>query len=138
MAGIEHGWIRAFVLRRWKRRYRRYAAPGIFNTDQGSQFTSEVFTKVLKDHDIQISMDGKGRWIDNVFVERLWRSVKYEDVYLHAYETPAELRAGLMRYFKFYNTRPAPQRAGPTHPGCGVLRTGRPRIGGLNSMEDFT
>lgn len=83
----------------------RYAAPGIFNTDQGSQFTSEVFTKVLKDHDIQISMDGKGRWIDNVYVERLWRSVKYEDVYLHAYETPAELRAGLMRYFKFYNTR---------------------------------
>ena len=84
---------------------RRYGAPGIFNTDQGSQFTSEAFTKVLKDHDIQISMDGKGRWVDNVFVERLWRSVKYEDIYLHADETPAELRAGLMRYFKFYNTR---------------------------------
>ena len=83
----------------------RYGAPGIFNTDQGSQFTSEAFTKVLKDHDIQISMDGKGRWVDNVFVERLWRSVKYEDIYLHADETPAELRAGLMRYFKFYNTR---------------------------------
>ena len=84
---------------------RRYGAPGIFNTDQGSQFTSEAFTKVLKDHDIQISMDGNGRWVDNVFVERLWRSVKYEDIYLHADETPAELRAGLMRYFKFYNTR---------------------------------
>jgi putative transposase len=83
----------------------RYGAPGIFNTDQGSQFTLEAFTKVLTDHDIQISMDGKGRWLDNVFVERLWRSVKYEDIYLHAYETPAELRAGLTRYFKFYNTR---------------------------------
>ena len=56
-------------------------------------------------HDIEISMDGKGRWVDNVFVERLWRSVKYEDVYLCAYETPAELRAGLTRYFDFYNTR---------------------------------
>ena len=83
----------------------RYGAPGIFNTDQGSQFTSEAFTKVLKDHDIQISMDGKGRWVDNVFVERLWRSVKYEDVYLHAYQTPAELRAGLTSSFMFYNTR---------------------------------
>jgi putative transposase len=83
----------------------RYGAPGIFNTEQGSQFTSEAFTKVLKDHDIQISMDGKGRWVDNVFVERLWPSAKYEDVYLHAYQTPAELRAGLTSYFKFYNTR---------------------------------
>ncbi len=60
---------------------------------------------MLKAHDIKISMDGKGRWVDNVFVERLWRSVKYEDVYLRAYETPAELRAGLTRYFAFYNTR---------------------------------
>ena len=83
----------------------RFGTPEIFNTDQGSQFTSEAFTHVLKDHGIAISMDGKGRWVDNVFVERLWRSVKYEDVYLHAYETPAELRAGLARYFAFYNTR---------------------------------
>ncbi len=83
----------------------RYGAPDIFNTDQGSQFTSEAFTAVLKDHGINISMDGKGRWVDNVFVERLWRSVKYEDVYLRAYETPTELRAGLGRYFEFYNTR---------------------------------
>ncbi len=65
----------------------RFGAPDIFNTDQGSQFTSEAFTGVLNDHGIAISMDGKGRWVDNVFVERLWRSVKYEDVYLHAYET---------------------------------------------------
>jgi putative transposase len=83
----------------------RFGAPEIFNTDQGTQFTSEAFTDVLKDHGIDISMDGKGRWVDNVFVERLWRSVKYEDVYLRAYETPAALRAGLARYFAFYNTR---------------------------------
>ncbi len=81
----------------------RFGAPDIFNTDQGSQFTSEAFTDVLKAHGIDISMDGKGRWVDNVFVERLWRSVKYEDVYLRAYETPTELRAGLTRYFEFYN-----------------------------------
>jgi len=83
----------------------RFGAPEIFNTDQGSQFTSEAFTGVLKSHDIDISMDGKGRWVDNVLVERLWRSVKYEDVYLRAYETSTELRAGLARYFTFYNTR---------------------------------
>ena len=83
----------------------RYGAPEIFNTDQGAQFTSEAFTGVLKDHEIAISMDGKGRWVDNVFVERLWRSVKYEDVYLRAYGTPAELRTGLTRYFEFYNQR---------------------------------
>ena len=83
----------------------RFGAPEIFNTDQGSQFTSEAFTDALKSHGIDISMDGKGRWVDNVFVERLLRSVKYEDVYLHAYETPTELRAGLARYFTFYNTR---------------------------------
>ncbi len=83
----------------------RFGTPEIFNTDQGSQFTSEAFTGVLNDHGIHISMDGKGRWIDNVFVERLWRSVKYEDVYLRAYETPTELRAGLARYFAFYNAR---------------------------------
>ncbi len=84
---------------------RRFGAPEIFNTDQGAQFTSEAFTGVLKDNGVDISMDGKGRWVDNVFVERLWRSVKYEDVYLRAYETPTELRAGLGRYFEFYNTR---------------------------------
>jgi putative transposase len=83
----------------------RFGAPEIFNTDQGAQFTCEAFTGVLEDHGVAISMDGKGRWVDNVFVERLWRSVKYEDVYLRAYETPIELRAGLGRYFEFYNTR---------------------------------
>ena len=82
----------------------RYGTPEIFNTDQGAQYTSEAFTAVLHAHGVSISMDGKGRWVDNVFVERLWRSVKYEDVYLRAYETPADLRAGLARYFTFYNT----------------------------------
>ena len=84
---------------------RRYGPPEIFNTDQGAQFTSEAFTSLLKAHDIAIGMDGKGRWVDNVMVERLWQSVKYEDVYLYTYETPAALRSGLTRYFDFYNTR---------------------------------
>lgn len=83
----------------------RHGPPDIFNSDQGCQFTSEAFTNVLEAHDIAISMDGKGRWVDNVIIERLWRSVKYEDIYLHAYETPANLRAGLTRYFTFYNTQ---------------------------------
>ena len=81
----------------------RYGTPDIFNTDQGSQFTSEAFTEVLKENDIQISMDGKGRWMDNVFIERLWRSVKYEEVYLKAYDNLNEARASLGQYFDFYN-----------------------------------
>ena len=81
----------------------RYGAPDIFNTDQGAQFTSEAFTGVLKEAGIRISMDGKGRWVDNVFVERLWRSLKYEEVYLKAYETVAEARLGIGNYFRFYN-----------------------------------
>lgn len=79
--------------------------PEIFNTDQGSQFTSEEFIEKLNSHGIQISMDGKGRWMDNVFIERLWRSVKYEDVYLKAYSSIAEARQGLKEYFEFYNRR---------------------------------
>ena len=84
---------------------RRFGSPEIFNTDQGSQFTSEAFTEILKAHDVRISMDGRGRWLDNVFIERLWRSVKYEDVYLKAYGTIVEVRQGLRKYFKFYNSR---------------------------------
>src|SRR5512147_2403135 len=83
----------------------KYGAPEIFNTDQGSQFTSEAFIKILEDHDINISMDGKGRWMDNVFIERLWWSVKYQDVYLKAYSSIAEVRKGLRKYFEFYNSR---------------------------------
>jgi putative transposase len=82
-----------------------HGAPAIFNTDQGSQFTSEEFTGVLKQYDIRISMDGKGRWVDNVFVERLWRSVKYEEVYLRAYESIGDARDSLVRYFAFYNAK---------------------------------
>jgi len=81
----------------------RYGRPEIFNSDQGSQFTSDDFTKVLKNNEIQISMDGKGRWVDNVFIERLWRSLKYEDIYLKAYESISEARLGITEYFRFYN-----------------------------------
>jgi putative transposase len=77
--------------------------PEIFNTDQGSQFTSKDFTGVLEKNGIKISMDGKGRALDNVFIERLWRSVKYEDIFLHSYENGAELYSGLQKYFEFYN-----------------------------------
>ena len=80
-----------------------YGKPEIFNSDQGSQFTSEAFTAVLKDADIRISMDGKGAWRDNVFVERFWRSVKYEEVYLNAYESMAEARQRIGDWIQFYN-----------------------------------
>jgi putative transposase len=82
-----------------------HGRPEIFNTDQGSQFTGGAFTGVLTRNRIAISMDGKGAWRDNVFVERLWRSVKYEEVYLRAYDTVAEARAAIGRYLSFYNTR---------------------------------
>ena len=88
---------------------RRFGAPDIVNTDQGSQFTSAEWTGMLQAADIRISMDGKGRWIDNVFIERLWRSVKYENIYLHAYENGREVQAGLTRYFDFYNRERAHQ-----------------------------
>jgi putative transposase len=81
----------------------KHGKPEIFNTDQGSQYTSEVHTKLLIRNDIKISMDGKGRAIDNIFIERLWRSVKYENVYLQAYGSTLELYKGLKEYFRFYN-----------------------------------
>ena len=83
----------------------RYGTPSIFNTDQGSQFTSEAFTGLLKRNNIRISMDGKGAWRDNVFVERLWKSLKYEEVYLKAYNTVSEARTSIGKYFEFYNRR---------------------------------
>ncbi len=83
----------------------KYGKPEIFNTDQGSQFTSSAFTGLLQGHGIRISMDGKGCWRDNVFIERVWRSIKYEEVYLHAYETVSAAREGIGRYINFYNTR---------------------------------
>ena len=91
---------------------RAHGAPEIFNTDQGTQFTSTVFTQVLKDAGIAISMDGRGRALDNIFVERLWRSVKYEDIYPKGYETLAELLLGLSDYFAFYNTERPHQSLG--------------------------
>jgi putative transposase len=81
----------------------RHGRPVLFNTDQGCQFTAESFVSVLRDAGIQISMDGRGRALDNVFVERLWRSVKHEDIYLRGYETAPELYRGLIRYFHYYN-----------------------------------
>ena len=84
--------------------------PEIFNTDQGAQFTSEVFTGLLQEQSIEVSMDGKGRYLDNIFVERLWRSVKYEEVYLKAYQTVAEARTGINDYLEFYN-RQRPHQA---------------------------
>ena len=83
----------------------RYGAPQIMNTDKGSQFTSEGYIDVLKSNGIEISMDGKGCWRDNVFIERLWRSVKYEEVYLRAYDSVSAARAGIVRYILFYNER---------------------------------
>lgn len=82
----------------------RYGVPAIFNSDQGSQFTSDAFIGVLEAHHIEISMDGKGRALDNVYVERLWRSLKYEDIYLNSYESLGALHDGVDRYFRFYNT----------------------------------
>ena len=93
----------------------RYGKPEIFNTDQGSQFTSLEFTGALQARGIQISMDGKGCWRDNVFVERLWKSIKYEEVYLHAYDSVSDARAGIGKYFSFYNhRRPHSEHGGET------------------------
>jgi putative transposase len=92
----------------------RFGRPDIFNTDQGSQFTSPRFTSVLQQAGVRISMDGRGRWMDNVFIERLWRSLKYESIYLHAFETGSELRAGLTFWIGYYNAR----RPHSTLAGC--------------------
>jgi putative transposase len=89
-----------------------FGQPEIFNTDQGAQFTADAFTTVLRKRSIAISMDGKGRCLDNVFVERLWRSLKYEEVYLHAYDSVVEARAGIRRYLAFYNDRRPHQALG--------------------------
>ena len=93
----------AFCVEALEEAMARYGKPEIFNTDQGTQFTGAAFTGVLAGNGIAISMDGKGAWRDNVFVERLWRSVKYEEVYLHAYDSVSEARASIGRYLAFYN-----------------------------------
>ena len=113
--------------------------PEIFNSDQGSQFTSETFTGVLAEAGIAISMDGVGRAFDNIFVERLWRTVKYEDVYLHDYETPAEVQLGLGRYFEFYNNE-RPHQSLDYRTPAEVYRAGRivtPDDADYNGSERF-
>jgi putative transposase len=90
----------------------RKGRPDIFNTDQGAQFTSEAFTGILEQHGVRISMDGKGSYNDNLFIERLWRSVKYEEVYLKAYHDGREARVSLVNYFRFYNTERPHQALG--------------------------
>ena len=94
----------AFCVEALEEAFSKYGQPEIFNTDQGSQFTSDDFTHALKARGVAISMDGKGAWRDNVFVERLWKSVKYEEVYLHAYDSVSQAKAALARYINFYNT----------------------------------
>jgi putative transposase len=95
----------------------QYGCPEIFNTDHGSQFTSNVFTGKLKEHGIRISMDGRGRWVDNVFIERLWRSVKHEEVYLKGYDSIRVAREELREYFDFYNRRRRHYGLGKQLPG---------------------
>ena len=98
--------------------------PETFNTDQGAQFTSEAFTQMLQERGIQVSMDGKGRYLDNIFVERLWRSVKYEEVYLKAYQTVAQARTGINAYLEFYNRQGPHQALGYRTP-AEVYRNGQ-------------
>jgi putative transposase len=95
----------AFCVEALEEALARHGTPEIFNTDQGSQFTCYAFTDILVEHQIAISMDGRGSWRDNVFLERFWRSVKYEEVYLKAYDSVGEARASLSRYIHFYNER---------------------------------
>jgi putative transposase len=106
----------AFCVEALKEALARFGRPEIFNTDQGSQFTSTDFTGVLRDAEVRISMDGRGRWMDNVFIERLWRSLKYECVYLNAFETGSELRTGLGRWIGYYNGQRPHSRFGGRTP----------------------
>jgi putative transposase len=111
-----------------------FGKPDIFNTDQGSQFTGFAFTSVLRDAEVRISVDGRGRWMDNVSIERLWRSLKYECIYLHAFETGSELRAGLGRWITYYNTqRPHSGLAGQT-PAEAYGRIGDDQTGGIITL----
>lgn len=106
----------SFCVSALERALRLYPKPDIFNTDQGAQFTGKAFTDVLKEHDIQISMDGKGRASDNIMVERLWRSVKYEEIYLNEYKNVAQLKKSLKKYFHYYNNERPHQTFGGATP----------------------
>jgi len=105
-----------FCVSALERALRRYGRPEIFNTDQGGQYTGAAFTGILKDHDVRISMDGKGRVMDNIMVERLWRTVKYEEVYTKEYESMQELLDGLRQYFEYYNNDRGHQSLGDKTP----------------------
>ena len=124
----------SFCVSALERALRLYPKPAIFNTDQGSQFTSKAFTDVLNDHHIRISMDGKGRCMDNIFIERLWRSVKYEEIYLNDYVTTDELRKALRKYFHFYNT----ERPHQTFDGATPLETYQQSIGEVREERKNT
>jgi len=112
-------------------------APEIFNTDQGSQFTSEEWLAPLKAAGVAISMDGKGRWIDNVFIERLWRSVKYEEVYLRAYANGHGAQHSLSKYFAFYNARRLLETLGYATRRGVLRRSGRHRAGGSLKLAEL-
>jgi putative transposase len=112
----------------------RFGRPAIFNTDQGSQFTSTAFTSVLQRTGVRISMDGRGRWLDNVFIERLWRSLKYQEVYLKSYADGREARAGIAAWIVFYNaTRPHQALDGRTP--MIVWRTGMTGLLPVNALD---
>ena len=113
----------------------RFGKPEIFNTDQGSQFTSMAFTATLERAGIQISMDGRGRWLDNVFIERLWRSLKYEDVYLKGYADGREARAGISEWVRFYNDR-RPHQALGHRPPMAVWRDGVTGAKAVDMMDN--
>lgn len=113
----------------------QHGTPEIFNTDQGVQFTSQSFTSTLKDAGVRISMDGRGRWLDNVFVERLWRTVKHEDVYFRGYETAPDLYRGLIKFFHLYNEKRPHQALEYKTPGE-VYRTPGPPLAGLSDPEN--
>src|ERR1700733_995440 len=112
----------------------RFRRPDIFNTDQGSQFTSPRFTGVQREAGVRISMDGRGRWMDNVFIERLWRSLKYECIYLHAFETGSELRAGLTSWIGYYNARRPHSTLAGRAPDEGIYGNWDGEIGGLTTI----
>lgn len=113
----------SFCIEAFEEATARYGRPESFNTDQGVQFSSEEFVNAVLSKNIRFSMDGRGRALDNIFVERLWRSVKYEDVYLRDYQSMREVRAGLEQYFRFYNTERPHQSLGnrtPYEVHCGI------------------
>jgi putative transposase len=107
-----------FCVRALEQALSEFGTPEIFNTDQGAQFTAEAFTSVLLKRGVKVSMDGRGRYTDNIFVERLWRTLKYEEVYLHAYDSVDEARAGIRRYIGFYNDERSHQALGYQTPAA--------------------